>query len=94
MCIRDRVRGKDGSYIGTIPKTIQIMEEAGYKYYNEIILRNGAGTLPLRAGKSMRATRKIGKLHQNVLVFLKGDAKKAVEAIGDIEISFGGENED
>lgn len=94
VIVMGEVRGKDGSYIGTIPKTIQIMEEAGYKYYNEIILRNGAGTLPLRAGKSMRATRKIGKLHQNVLVFLKGDAKKAVDAIGDIEISFGGENED
>ena len=92
VVVMGEVRGKNGSYIGTIPKTIQIMEDAGYEYYNEIILKNGAGTLPLRAGKSMRATRKIGKLHQNVLVFLKGDAKRAVEEIGDIEISFGDEN--
>ena len=29
--------------------------------------------------------RKIGKTHQNVLVFVKGDAKKATQAIGAVE---------
>lgn len=86
VIVMGEVRGKDGSYIGTIPKTIQAMEKAGYKFYNEIVLINGAGTLPLRAGKSMRATRKIGKTHQNIMVFLKGDAGLAVDEIGDIDI--------
>jgi hypothetical protein len=78
------VRGADGNYIGLVPNTIDIMEKAGYQYYNEIILINSAGTLPLRAGKAMRASRKIGKMHQNVLVFLKGNAKAAAESMGEI----------
>jgi len=88
------VRGKNGSYIGTIPNTIKIMEEAGYQYYNEIVLINSAGTLPLRAGKAMQASRKIGKMHQNVLVFLKGDPKKAASYLGEIKINTESENAD
>jgi len=78
------VRGKSGGYIGLITKTINSMEQAGYVFYNEIILVNSCGTLPLRAGISMRSTRKLGKTHQNILVFLKGDAKKAVSDLGEI----------
>lgn len=94
VIVMGEVRGKSGSYIGTIPKTIEIMEGAGFQFYNEIVLINPAGTLPLRAGKSMQASRKVGKMHQNVLVFLKGDAKEAVGDLGEISISFGDANED
>jgi hypothetical protein len=88
VIVMGEVRGKDGAYIGTIPKTIELMEEIGFVYYNEIVLINPAGTLPLRAGKSMSATRKVGKMHQNVLVFLKGSAKAAVAQLGDISLNF------
>ncbi len=94
VVVMGEVRGRTGAYIGTIPKTIQIMEEAGYQFYNELVLINSAGTLPLRAGKSMKATRKIGKMHQNILVFLKGDAKKATKALGKISLDFGDEDAD
>jgi hypothetical protein len=33
-------------------------------------------TLALRVGKQFSASRKIGKNHQNVLIFVKGDEKK------------------
>lgn len=94
VIVMGEVRGRDGNYIGTIPKTIEIMEQAGYEYYNEIILVNSAGTLPLRAGAAMRATRKIGKMHQNILVFLKGDAAAAVKEIGEIDAPLEFEEED
>jgi len=93
VIVMGEVRGKDGAYIGTIPKTIGLMEGAGYKYYNEIILVNSAGTLPLRAGKSMRATRKVGKMHQNILVFCKGDPSRAANQLGDIDIDMRGGEE-
>ena len=48
----------------------------------------------MRAGKTMRASRKIGKMHQNILVFLKGDAKKAVKDLGDITIALGEDDAD
>ena len=79
------VRDKRGNYYGFVPDTIAAFEAAGLKYYNEAILVTSAGSLPIRAGKQFTASRKVGKTHQNILVFLKGDARAAVKAIGEVE---------
>jgi hypothetical protein len=79
------VRGKDGNYYGFVPDTIEGFRRAGLGYYNEAILVTAAGSLPIRAGKQFEASRKVGKTHQNVLVFVKGNAKRATEAIGPVE---------
>jgi hypothetical protein len=79
VLVISEVRDKDGAYVGFIPKTITYMEEAGYKYYNDIVLMNNVGTLRFRVGGQMNSGRKIGKLHQNVLVFYKGDPSKIKE---------------
>lgn len=79
------VRGKDGSYYGFVPDTIEAFRRAGLAFYNEGILVTSAGSLPIRAGKQFEATRKLGKTHQNILVFVKGDAKRATAAIGPVE---------
>jgi DNA modification methylase len=65
-----------GEYLGLVPNIINIMRDAGYKYYNEIILQTPIGNLHMRAGRYMNANRKIGKMHQNILVFYKGDLKQ------------------
>lgn len=78
-------RGKDGAYYGFVPDTIAAFQAAGLKLYNEAILVTAAGSLPIRAAKQFEATRKLGKTHQNVLVFVKGDARKATAAIGPVE---------
>ena len=57
--------------------------------YNEAILVTSVGSLPIRVGKQFDASRKLGKTHQNVLVFIKGDPKRATEACGEIDISLG-----
>ena len=62
-----------GGYIGLVPKIIHIMMDAGFHYYNEIILNTPVGNLMMRAGRYMNQNRKIGKQHQNVLVFYKGN---------------------
>ncbi len=85
------VRAKDHGYISLVPKTIEAMKLPGFLYYNEIILVNNAGTLPFRAGKSMRSSRKVGKQHQNVLVFYKGDPKNIKNKFPDIEVEIGDE---
>jgi hypothetical protein len=69
--VRDR-RHPDGAYVGFVPETIAAFEAAGLRFYNEVILVNAAGSLPVRTGHQFQASRKIGKQHQNVLVFLKG----------------------
>lgn len=69
------VRAKDGGYYNFVGDTIQAFKDAGLQYYNEMILVNNAGSLPLRAGKTFNSSRKVGKQHQNVLVFYKGNLK-------------------
>jgi hypothetical protein len=81
------VRGKDGPYIGLVPKTIEIMERAGLHFYNEIILLNMIGTLRLRAPQHFQKGRKVGRCHQNVLVFYKGDPKKAGRSFGPVAVA-------
>lgn len=74
--IRDSKK-KNGPYHGFVPDTIAAFEEAGLTYYNEFILVTAVGSLPLRTRRQFHATRKCGRTHQSVLVFLKGDARKA-----------------
>lgn len=81
------VRGKDGSYRGFVPDTISAFEEAGLTYYNEMILVNMIGSLAMRAGKQFSNSRKIGKQHQNVLVFYKGEPGKVDEHFPELDFS-------
>lgn len=60
----------DGAYLGLVPMTIQCCMMAGLKYYNEAILVNPVASASMRAEGNMR-TRKLVKIHQNVLVFKK-----------------------
>ena len=68
-----------GAYYGFVPDTIRILRECGLNYYNEIILENNIGSLPIRAPKYFNQSRKIGRHHQNILVFYKGDPKQISE---------------
>lgn len=81
------VRGPDGFYYGFVPDTVRAFEAAGVRYYNEIILVTAVGSLPIRVGAQFRASRKVGKTHQNVLVFCKGDPKRAAEACGVVDLA-------
>jgi DNA modification methylase len=81
------VRDKKGNYYNFVGDTIKAFMDAGLSYYNEAILVTPVGTLPIRAGRTFVATRKLGKTHQNVLVFLKGDAKKAVAKCGECDFA-------
>lgn len=83
------VRDKKGNYYDFIGDTVQAFRDAGLNYYNEAILVTAVGSLPIRAGKQFSASRKLGKTHQNILVFIKGDPKAAVAACGPVEIDEG-----
>jgi DNA modification methylase len=73
--VRER-RDRNGGYVGLVPDTIAAFRDAGLTYYNELILITAVGSLPLRAGRLFEATRKVGKMHQNILVFLKGEVPR------------------
>jgi len=80
------VRDKQGHYYDFVGDTVQAFRDAGLAYYNEAILVTQLGSLPIRVGHPFEASRKLGKTHQNVLVFIKGDAKRATKAIGPVEV--------
>lgn len=71
------VRDRRGNYRNFVGDTVEAFRAAGLHFYNEAILVTAAGSLPVRAGKQFLSSRKIGKTHQNILVFVKGDGKRA-----------------
>lgn len=76
------VRGKDGGFVGFVPDTVKAFTEAGLKFYNEAVLLNNLGTAPIRVGKQFNNSRKIVRVHQNVLIFYKGDLGKINDNFG------------
>ena len=69
------IRNKGGVYRNFVGDNIQCFIDLGLNYYNEIILLTSIGSLPVRVGKTFHNWRKIGKAHQNILVFFKGNPK-------------------
>lgn len=87
---------KGGIYWNFVPDTIKAFEDAGAHFYNEIILLTTVGSAAVRIPKMFQSARKVGKIHQNVLVFYKGNPKHIKANFGDVEIAdvFEEENED
>ena len=69
------VTGKysSGKYRGLVRKTIDILEEVGLEFYNDMILFNSQHQAS-RVGKVyFERNRKISSIHQNILIFVKGN---------------------
>lgn len=81
------VRDKQGAYRNFVCDTIKAFQDAGLNYYNEIILANVIGSLAMRAANQFNNSRKIGKNHQNVLVFYKGNLKNIHSNYPDLDLS-------
>ena len=64
------VRDKNGNYIGFVPDTINAFTKCGMKFYNEAILLNAIASASMRANGNMKS-KKLVKVHQNILIFKK-----------------------
>ena len=82
------VRDKKGFYQNFVSDTIQAFVDNGMFLYNEMILVNAGGSLAMRAGKQFSASRKVGKQHQNVLVFYKGNPKNIKQNYPELDLSY------
>jgi hypothetical protein len=80
------VRDKKGFYYNFISDTIQAFKDSGMELYNEIILVNTVGSLAIRVKRQFNGGRKVGKMHQNVLVFYKGDPMKIKENFPELNL--------
>ena len=79
------IRDKAGNYRNFVGDTVKAFADAGLLLYNDAVLVTAVGSLPIRVGRQFAAGRKLGKTHQNILVFVKGDGKAATTAIGDVD---------
>lgn len=79
------VRDKKGYYRNFIDYTKECFNRNGFMTYNEIILLEQLGTVPLRA-RYVFKKRKVAKAHQNVLVFYKGDINNIPCNYSNIEV--------
>lgn len=70
------IRDSKGAYRDFVSTTKRIFQDNGLCLYNELILLEQYGTAPMRAGYVFRGKRKTVKVHQNVLVFYKGNIEK------------------
>ncbi|MBO4507125.1 MAG: hypothetical protein J5747_00635 [Spirochaetaceae bacterium] len=93
-----RQKTNGGAYYGIIPDTVRAFEDAGLRYYDEMVLVTQIAAKALTVAEGFVKSRKIGKVHQNILVFVKGDPVKAASkckldmgelavAINDAELS-------
>lgn len=79
------VRDKKGYYRNFIDYTKECFNKNGFMTYNEIILLEQLGTIPLRA-RYVFKKRKVAKAHQNVLIFYKGDINNIPCNYSNIEV--------
>ena len=86
LVIGDVRSKKNGAYYDFGGDLKRIFREAGAHLYNELILIEMSSSVALRAKKYMES-RKVAKMHQNILVFYKGDPSKVREHFPVIELN-------
>lgn len=74
--IRDLTKTRNykiGKYKGFVSSVIEMCEEMGLSYYNDMILYNSQHQASRVAKTYFDRNRKIASVHQNILVFVKGN---------------------
>jgi len=72
---------KIGSYKGFVSDTIKICEDSGLHFYNDMILFNSQHQASRVVDTYFERNRKVASVHQNILVFVKGNPDLATEVI-------------
>jgi len=71
-----------GKFRDLVGLTVEAFGQAGCEYHAELIINTSMGTAPRRASKHFEQRRRPIRTHQTVLVFVKGDARRAAAACG------------
>jgi DNA modification methylase len=66
--------------------TVRAFEDAGLSYFNDAIIAKQVASAAIRAGYSFPRGRKLARVHEYMVVMVKGDPKAAHEACGAVEI--------
>jgi DNA modification methylase len=79
---RDK-RSSDGRYYGLVADTINVARDIGLSLYNDMVLMTPVGSVRLTVTRQFEQSRKIGRIHQYVLVFVKGDGRRATQRMNE-----------
>lgn len=71
---------------GFLRDTISAFEGAGAPLYNEAVLVMPVGSTAIRIDKQFSSYRKLGRVHQSVLTFFKGDPRKIPAVLGKLRL--------
>ena len=82
------IRDKNGFYQNFVSDTIMAFWNCGVVLYNEMILVSPVGTVAMQTSRNFPIGRKVGKCHQNVLVFYKGNPKNIRENYPELDLSY------
>lgn len=74
-------RNSKGFLRDLVGLTVDSMEECGVHYYDDFIYMTPIANIRFTAKNHFRASRKFGRTHQYMLVFVKGDPKKASQRL-------------
>lgn len=83
--VMSNVRDKRGFYRDICGDIRAIMAANGLQLYNEIVLINAVGSASMRAANYMR-NRKVARMHQNVMVFHKGQTGDEIYLSEDFDL--------
>ena len=77
------VRDKDGSILDMRRCMSAGCEKAGLRLVNDAVLINATGTAAVRAKRGFLTARTLTRVHQEVLIYVKGDRKRAAQRMGE-----------
>jgi hypothetical protein len=71
------IRDPSGQYRGLVHETVRHFRSAGLTLQSDAVILDSVGMAALRAERSFRATRRLTRVHQHLLIFVKGSAQRA-----------------
>lgn len=80
-------RDKQGNVRDLRALTVLAAQAAGFHLHQDAVLVTPVGSLPVRSAKQFQATRVLGRTHQDVLVLVKGDRKRAAARLGQVDVA-------
>lgn len=72
---------RTGRWRARAAQCIDAMREAGVGLYSDAVIINAHGSLQLVAARTMQSTRKLTRLHQYLIVGVKGDPGRAAQRL-------------
>lgn len=80
------VRNKHGNLQDMKTLMQHCAQQIGWNYTNDAILINAAGSAAMRAAGPFTKARTLARVHQDIIIFTKGDRKEAAAKCGDVQV--------